>query len=129
MLRGVKYELRNQNSNFTLKHKPQLHTHSTHCTHSCTDWPRKTRQGQHSETRPPKMIARWRKSLLKARVDEEWFCGLPASTTTWRFLWHSQIWRVIDNLLPEVTFKEGAFQTHENSCFDKPDYFYANSVN
>lgn len=37
MLRGVKYEVRNPKSNSMLEHKPQLHTHYTHCTHSCTD--------------------------------------------------------------------------------------------
>lgn len=61
--------------------------------HSCTPTPHTalihapTDQEKHArdstqKLRPPKMIARWCKSLLKARVDEEWFCGLPASTTT-----------------------------------------------
>lgn len=120
MLRGVKYARKNQKSNDVLKHKPQLHTHShTALIHAPTDQEKHARDST-QKPRPPKMIARWCKSLLKGRVDEEWFCGLPASTTTWRFLWRSQTWRVIDSLLPEVRFREEAFQTHD-SRFNKPD--------
>lgn len=105
VLKGVKYEL-------TKKHFLKKRAMSLNTNHCCRSTPQTalihapTDQEKHTRDsiktpRPPKMIAWSCKSHSKARVDEEWFCGLPASPTAWHFLWLSETWRVIDSLLPQ----------------------------
>lgn len=106
MLKGVKYELRSRKLHVNKK------AMSLNTNHHCTSTPQNalihapTDQEKHArdsikKPRAPKMIAWSCKSHSKAHVDEEWFCGLPASPTAWRFLWLSETRRVIDGLLPQ----------------------------
>lgn len=83
----------------------------------------KTNKARDSLTKPhaPKTSAWSCKRHLKARVDEEWFGGLPASAAAPRFLWLSQSRRAIDVSLPEVRFKEGSIQMRGDPSFHKPD--------